>query len=83
MAKQKESTNTDVVERVAKLEVRVDLGMDFLKGELTEIKNNHLHTLQADVNDLKLKVNTLAVKMGVIVAVVTIVIDIAIRFIFK
>ena len=83
MAKQKGSTNTEIVERVAKLEVRVDLGMDFLKGELNEIKNNHLHTLQVDVNDLKLKVNTLAVKMGLIVAVVTIVIDIAIRFIFK
>jgi len=83
MAKQKGSTNTEIVERVAKLEVRVDLGMDFLKGELNEIKNNHLHTLQTDVNDLKLKVNTLAVKMGLIVAVVTIVIDIAIRFIFK
>ncbi len=83
MAKSKETTIMDIIERVAKLEERVDSGFGYIKEELKDIKENHIHTLQCDVNDLKLKVNTLAVKMGVIVAVVTIVIDIAIRLIFK
>ncbi len=83
MAKSKEATMMDIIERVAKLEERVDGGFGYIKEELKDIKENHLYTLQTDVNDLKIKVNTLAVKMGVIVAVVTIVIDIAIRFLFK
>jgi len=73
----------EIVERVAKLEVRVDVGMDFLKGELREIKDNHLHTLQCDVNDLKLKVNTLTVKIGIVVAVATLVVDLVFRFLFR
>lgn len=83
MAKSRNTTNMDVIERVAKLEERVDSGFGYIKEELKEIKDNHLHTLQKDVGDLKIQVNTLAVKMGVIVAVITIVIDIAIRLIFK
>ncbi len=83
MAKCKEATSMDIIERVAKLEERVDSGFGYIKEELKEIKENHLHTLQKDVSDLKIQVNTLMVKMGIIVAVVTIVIDIAIRLIFK
>lgn len=83
MTKSKGATNMDLIERIAKLEERVDGGFKYINETLKDIKENDIHTLQTDVSDLKLKVNTLAVKMGVIVAVVTIVIDIAIRLIFK
>lgn len=83
MAKELETTNTDVIERVAKLEERVDNGLTYINKDLCEIKNNHLHTLQCDVNDLKIQVNTITVKISVAVAIVTIVIDVALRFILK
>lgn len=70
-------------ERVAKLEERVDGGFNFIGKELKEIKNNHLHHIQADVNDLKIKVNTIAVKVSLAVAVATVLIDLAFRFLFR
>jgi len=70
-------------ERVAKLEERVDGGFKFVGKELKEIKDNHLHHIQDDVNDLKIKVNTIAVKVSVTVAVATILIDLAFRFLFR
>lgn len=73
----------EIVERVAKLEERVDLGMEFLKGELKEIKDNHLHTLQKDVSDLKIQVNTLMVKIGIIVSAAVIAIELAMRLLEK
>jgi hypothetical protein len=54
-----QSTDTNMGERIAKLEERVDGGLGYINRELAEIKNNHLHTLQTDVTDLKMKVNTL------------------------
>lgn len=83
MAKSNETTNMEIVERVAKLEERVDLGMEFLKGELKEIKDNHLHTLQKDVSDLKIQVNTLMVKIGIIVSAAVIAIELAMRLLEK
>lgn len=83
MEKHKETTNTEIVERVAKLEERVDSGFGYIKEELKEIKENHLHTLQADVSDLKIKVNTLTVKIGVAVTIATIVIDFVFRFLLR
>lgn len=73
----------NMLERVAKLEERVDGGFGYLNKELKEIKENHLHHLQEDVSDLKLKVNTLAVKISIAAAVATIIGDIVFRLIFK
>lgn len=80
----KDSMNTvQMHERVAKLEERVDGGFNFVGKELKEIKDNHLHQIQADVNDLKIKVNTIAVKVSLAVAVATVLIDLAFRFLFR
>lgn len=80
----KDSMNTvQMHERVAKLEERVDGGFNFVGKELKEIKDNHLHHIQADVNDLKIKVNTIAVKVSLAVAVATVLIDLAFRFLFR
>ena len=76
-------SNFDIVERVAKLEERTDLGFKFVNETLKDLKDNHLHTLQTDVDDLKLKVNTIAVKISVAVAIITVVIDIVFRVFFK
>lgn len=70
-------------ERVAKLEERVNGGFTYVEKELTEIKENHLYHLQADVNELKIQVNTLAVKVSIAVAIATIIVDIALRFFFR
>lgn len=70
-------------ERVAKLEERVDGGFEFVGKELKDIKDNHLHQLQSDVSDLKIKVNTIAVKVSVTVAIATILIDLVFRFLFR
>ena len=72
-----------MLERVAKLEERVDGGFGYVNKELKEIKENHLHQLQADVSDLKVKVSTLAVKISIAAAVATIVGDFVFRLIFK
>lgn len=79
MEKSNQTTNMEIVERVAKLEERVDSGMGYINKELKEIKDNHLHTLQTDVNDLKIKVNTLTVKISIIVSVAVIVIEMLMR----
>ena len=73
----------NMLERVAKLEERVDGGFDFVNKELKEIKENHLHQLQADVSDLKVKVSTLAVKFSIAAAVATIIGDFIFRLLFR
>ncbi|HXK52987.1 hypothetical protein H6802_03140 [Candidatus Nomurabacteria bacterium] len=73
----------NMLERVAKLEERVDGGFGFVNKELKEIKENHLHQLQADVSDLKIKVSTLAVKISIAAAVATIVGDFIFRLLFR
>jgi hypothetical protein len=79
-----ESVDTiKMLERVAKLEERVDGGFVYLNKELKEIKDNHLHQLQSDVSDLKVKVNTLAVKVSIAASIAMILVDLAIRFFFK
>lgn len=79
-----EPVNTvKMLERVAKLEERVDGGLGFIGKELKEIKENHLRHLQTDVSQLKIQVNTLAVKISVSVAIATVLVDMAFRFFFK
>ncbi len=79
-----EPVNTvEMLERVAKLEERVDGGFGSVNKELKEIKENHLHQLQADVSDLKVKVSTLAVKISIAAAVATIVGDFIFRLLFR
>jgi uncharacterized protein YsxB (DUF464 family) len=73
----------NMLERVAKLEERVDGGFGFVNKELKEIKENHLHQLQTDVSDLKVKVSTLTVKISIAAAVATIVGDFIFRFLFR
>jgi len=73
----------NMLERVAKLEERVDGGFGFVNKELKEIKENHLHQLQADVSDLKIKVSTLAVKISIAAVVATIVGDFIFRLLFR
>lgn len=73
----------NMLERVAKLEERVDGGFGFVNKELREIKENHLHQLQADVTDLKIKVSTLAVKVSVTASIAMIVVDLVFRFLFR
>ena len=73
----------NMLERVAKLEERVDGGFGFVNKELKEIKENHLHQLQTDVSDLKVKVSTLAVKISIAAAVATIGGEFIFRFLFR
>ena len=73
----------NMLERVAKLEERVDGGFGFVNKELREIKENHLHQLKADVTDLKIKVSTLAVKVSVTASIAMIVVDLVFRFLFR
>lgn len=73
----------NMLERVAKLEERVDGGFGFVNKELKEIKENHLHQLQADVTDLKIKVSTLAVKVSITASIAMIVVDLVFRFLFR
>ena len=73
----------NMLERVAKLEERVDGGFGFVNKELKEIKENHLHQLQTDVSDLKVKVSTLAVKISIAAAVATIIGDFIFRLLFR
>lgn len=73
----------NMLERVAKLEERVDGGFGYVNKELKEIKENHLHQLQADVSDLKIKVSTLAVKISIAAAVATIVGEFIFRLLFR
>lgn len=72
-----------MLERVAKLEERVDGGFGYVNKELKEIKENHLNHLQQDVSDLKMKVNTLAVKISIAAAVATIIGDLVFRLLFR
>jgi len=72
-----------MLERVAKLEERVGGGFGFVNKELKEIKENHLHQLQMDVTDLKIKVSTLAVKVSVTASIAMIVVDLVFRFLFR
>lgn len=81
--KNENQNSVNMHERVAKLEERVDGGLEYIGKELKEIKDNHLHQLQSDVSELKIKVNTIAVKVSVAVAVATILIDLALRFLFR
>lgn len=83
MTNDKPVDTVNMLERVAKIEERVDGGFGYLNKELKEIKENHLHHLQRDLSDLKLKVNTLAVKISIAAAVATIIGDIVFRLIFK
>jgi hypothetical protein len=78
-----QSTDTNMGERIAKLEERVDGGLGYINKELVEIKENHLYHLQADVTDLKMKVNTLTVKVSVGVAIATILVDLVFRYLLK
>jgi len=73
----------NMLERVAKLEERVDGGFGFVNKELKEIKENHLHQLQTDVTDLKIKVSTLAVKVSITASIAMIVVDLVFRFLFR
>ena len=73
----------NMLERVAKLEERVDGGFGFVNKELREIKENHLHQLQTDVTDLKIKVSTLAVKVSITASIAIIVVDLVFRFLFR
>ena len=73
----------NMLERVAKLEERVDGGFGFVNKELREIKENHLHQLQSDVTDLKIKVSTLAVKVSVTASIAMIIVDLVFRFLFR
>jgi len=73
----------NMLERVAKLEERVDGGFGFVNKELREIKENHLHQLQSDVTELKIKVSTLAVKVSVTASIAMIVVDLVFRFLFR
>ena len=73
----------NMLERVAKLEERVDGGFGFVNKELREIKENHLHQLQTDVTDLKIKVSTLAVKVSVTASIAMIVVELVFRFLFR
>ena len=79
----KNQNTVEIHERVAKLEERVDGGFGYVNRELKEIKENHLHHLQKDVSDLKLKVNTLAVKISIAAAIATILGDLVFRLLFK
>lgn len=72
-----------ILERVAKLEERVNGGLGYVQKELQDIKENHLCHLQADVSDLKVKVNTLAVKVSLAASLAMILVDLIIRFFFK
>ena len=73
----------NMLERVAKLEERVDGGFGFVNKELKEIKENHLHLLQMDVTDLKINVSTLAVKVSITASIAMIVVDLVFRFLFR
>ena len=73
----------NMLERVAKLEERVDGGFGFVNKELREIKENHLHQLQSDVTELKIKVSTLAVKVSVTASIAMIVVVLVFRFLFR
>ena len=73
----------NMLERVAKLEERVDGGFGFVNKELREIKENHLHQLQTDVTELKIKVSTLAVKVSVTASIAMIIVDLVFRFLFR
>lgn len=80
------STPVDTIrmlERVAKLEERVDGGFTYVEKELKEIKENHLQHLQKDVSELKIQVNTLAVKISIAVATATIIVDLVLRFFLR
>jgi len=68
-----------LIERVARIEERVDNKFDYLGDELKTIKENHLQHLQKDVTDLKIQVATLAVKVGIITAVAVAAIEIIVR----
>lgn len=83
MEKNQPVDTVKMLERVAKLEERVDGGFNYVGNELKEIKENHLQHLQTDVNELKIQINTLAVKVSIAVAIATIVVDIAFRFFFR
>lgn len=83
MTENKPVDTVKMLERVAKLEERVDGGFGYVNKELKEIKDNHLYHLQADVNDLKVKVSTLAVKISIAAAVATIIGDFVFRLIFR
>lgn len=72
-------TNHQLYERVARVEERVE----GIKGELTEIKDNHLAHIQKDLNNLKIQVNTITVKITVAVAVAVIVIEVLARFLLR
>ena len=78
---------TTLTERVAKLEERVDNGLKYISKEIKEMKDNHLHTLQTDMDALQMKVNALTVKVAVIVAVASFIasaiIEVISRFIFR
>ena len=78
-----QSTDTTMIERIAKLEERVDGGLGYINKELAEIKDNHLHTLQTDMTDLKMKVNTLTVKVRAGVASATILVAVVLRFLLR
>ena len=73
----------NMLDRVAKLEERVGGCFGFVNKELKEIKENHLHQLQMDVTDLKIKVSTLAVKVSIAASLTMIVVDVVFRFLFK
>lgn len=83
MAENKPVDTVKMLERVAKLEERVDGGFGYVNKELKEIKENHLNHLQKDVSDLKVKVNTLAVKISIAAALATIVGDLVFRLLFR
>ena len=83
MIENKPVDTVKMLERVAKLEERVDGGFGYVNRELKEIKENHLHHLQTDINELKLRVNTLAVKISIAAALATIIGDVFFRLVFK
>jgi len=77
------TTNGKLLERVAKLEQRVESELANIKKSIDDIKDNHLHTLQSDVSDLKIKLNTLTVKVSAIVAIATVTVNIVLEVVFR
>lgn len=71
--------NKEIFERITKVETEVSS----LQSILNEIKDNHLKHLQKDVNDLKIQVNTLTIRLGVAVTVAVFIIEIVTRWLFK
>ena len=81
------ANNNDILERVARLEERVDNGLKYIREQIDEIRDNHLHALQTDIGDLKKQVSALTVKMAAIIAIASLIagaiVEVLFRYVFK